>query len=133
MGSVKSKTSLKKPKAYLNWFEIPVLDLHRAVSFYNHIYTMQMETIELNGYAMAVFPEKTSIGGALVMGPGCIPSEAGTLVYLNGGNDLDVVLSKINAAGGRVVMGKTFIHEDAGYFALFIDSEGNKLALHSKK
>jgi predicted enzyme related to lactoylglutathione lyase len=61
-----------------------------------------------------------------------VPSEVGPLIYLNGGTDLNNVLSKVNEAGGRVVMEKTFLSETAGYFALFIDSEGNRLALHSK-
>lgn len=80
---------------------------------------------------MAFFPADQGIGGALVMGPGCIPSEVGTLVYLNAGNDLSPVLEKIQEAGGRIVLEKTQINDESGYFALFIDSEGNKLALHS--
>jgi predicted enzyme related to lactoylglutathione lyase len=54
------------------------------------------------------------------------------LLYLNGGKDLTVVLSRIEAAGGRVIMGKSLIDEAVGYFALFMDTEGNRLALHSK-
>ena len=92
-----------------------------------------MNTVELNGFAMSYFPTDSGIGGAVVTGPGCVPSEVGPLVYLNAGEDLNNVLSKVNEAGGRVVMGKTFLGESAGYFALFIDSEGNRLALHSQK
>jgi predicted enzyme related to lactoylglutathione lyase len=88
--------------------------------------------MELNGFAMGFFPAENGIGGAIVTGQGCVPSETGPLIYLNGGDDLDNVLSKVNEAGGRVVMGKTFLSEAVGYFALFIDSEGNRLALHSK-
>lgn len=117
---------------YINWFEIPVLNLDRAVNFYNQIYDIQMERTEANGYAMAFFPSEEGIGGALVMGPGCVPSETGSLVYLNAGEHLQEILSKVEMNGGRVIMGKTEIDEDAGHFALFIDSEGNKLALHSK-
>ena len=92
-----------------------------------------MTSVELNGFAMGFFPAENGIGGAIVSGPGCVPSEIGPLMYLNGGEDLNNVLSKVNEAGGRVVMEKTFLSESAGYFAMFIDSEGNRLALHSKK
>ena len=132
MGSVSSKTSKKKLKHFINWFEIPVLNLQRAVAFYNHIYGIEMEILELDNYSMAFFPANGGIGGAIVMGEGCIPSETGTLVYLNGGKDLSPILEKIELAGGRIVMAKTQINDAAGYFALFIDTEGNRLALHSK-
>lgn len=92
-----------------------------------------MTSVELNGFSMGFFPAENGIGGAIVSGPGCVPSEIGPLMYLNGGEDLNNVLSKVNEAGGRVVMEKTFLSESAGYFAMFIDSEGNRLALHSKK
>jgi predicted enzyme related to lactoylglutathione lyase len=132
MGSTSSKHSKKKLKHYVNWFEIPTLNLQRAVAFYNQIYGIKMETVELNGYSMAFFPTDGGIGGALVMGQGCIPSETGTLVYLNGGNDLMTILQKIEEAGGRIILNKTMINDESGYFALFIDTEGNRLALHSK-
>ena len=132
MGSTSSKPSKKKLKHYVNWFEIPALNLQRAVAFYNQIYGIEMETVELNGYSMAFFPTE-GIGGAIVMGQGCIPSETGTLVYLNGGKDLTSILERIEGAGGRIIMNKTKINDESGYFALFIDTEGNRLALHSNK
>ncbi|MEQ9298448.1 MAG: VOC family protein [Cyclobacteriaceae bacterium] len=132
MGSTSSSKPTKQLKDYVNWFEIPALNIQRAVSFYNHIYGLEMEITEANNYAMAFFPADKGIGGAIVMGEGSIPSEVGPLVYLNGGKDLSLVLNNIEAAGGRVVLPKTLIDEDSGYFALFIDSEGNRLALHSQ-
>ncbi|WP_432410561.1 VOC family protein [Rasiella sp. SM2506] len=133
MGTLGSKQKTKKIKNYVNWFEIPVLNLKRAVAFYNHIYNIQMEMTEMNEYAMAFFPADNGIGGALVMGPGSVPSETGSLIYLNGGEDLQILVNKVEIAGGRVILEKTKIDDDSGYFALFIDTEGNKLALHSKK
>jgi len=133
MGTLGSTQKTKKLKNYVNWFEIPVLDLKRAVTFYNHIYGIKMEMTEMNEYAMAFFPTNNGIGGALVMGPGCIPSETGSLIYLNGGENLQNLLDKVEKASGRIILEKTKIDDDSGYFALFIDSEGNKLALHSKK
>ena len=132
-GRAKSKAKRKtKLKNFVNWFEIPAHDLPRAVAFYNHIYDVEMQTTEMNGYAMALFPADKGIGGAVVQGQGCVPSDTGTLVYLNGGKDLLDVLGRVEDAGGRVVLGKTQISDDVGYFAIFIDTEGNKLALHSK-
>jgi hypothetical protein len=132
MGSISSKPTKHKLKHFVSWFEIPALNLQRAVAFYNHIYGIEMDTVELSGYSMAFFPADSGIGGAVVMGQGCIPSETGTLVYLNGGKDLTAVLNKIEEAGGRIILKKTKINDESGYFALFIDTEGNRLALHSK-
>ncbi len=132
MGNLGTKRVKKISKQFINWFEIPVHDLNRAVSFYNYLYGIQLEKIEMNEYAMALFPGETSVGGALVMGPGSIPSETGTLVYLNATEDMDVMLQRVEKLGGRIIMEKTKINDETGYFALFIDSEGNKLALNSK-
>jgi len=132
MGLPSTRKKSEKLRHYVSWFEIPALNLLRAVGFYNYIYGIEMETTETNGYAMALFPADNGIGGAIVVGEGSVPSETGTLVYLNGGNDLAIVLGKIEQAGGRIILEKTLISEDDGYFALFIDTEGNKLALHSK-
>jgi hypothetical protein len=127
----KKKTAIIKD--FVSWFEIPALNFVQATAFYSHIYGIEMTKIDNNGYSMAFFPTKEGIGGAVVAGPGSIPSDSGPLIYLNGGTDLNNVLSKVPEAGGRIVMEKTFIADDSGYFAIFIDSEGNKLALHSKK
>lgn len=135
------KTSVKhvrkeKPlnlKHYINWFEIPAYNFERAVSFYNQIYAIEMESTQINGYTMAFFPANKGIGGAVVAGEGCTPNTTGPLLYLNGGKDLNVVLSRIEAAGGRIIMDKSLIDEAVGYFALFMDTEGNRLALHSRK
>ncbi len=119
-------------KDYVSWFEIPAVNFAQAVNFYNKIYQINMETNVTETHSMAFFPIKNGIGGAIVAGLGSLPSDKGPLLYLNGGNDLNDVLSLVEEAGGRVVMPKTLISEDAGYFAIFLDSEGNKLALHSK-
>ncbi len=134
MGSMPGKNRKEtKLKNYVSWFEIPAVNFQQAVAFYNHIYGIEMETFTNKEYTMAIFPSDGGIGGAVVSGPGSIPNENGALVYLNAGNDLNHVLSKVEEAGGRIVMPKTAINADVGFFAIFIDSEGNKLALHSKK
>ncbi|MDZ7648956.1 MAG: VOC family protein [Cytophagales bacterium] len=128
---VKKEKPLKL-KHFVNWFELPAYNFERAVNFYNTIYGITMETSEIGGYAMAYFPATTGIGGAVVRGEGCVPSMTGPSIYLNGGKDLDVVLLKIEIAGGRIILPKTIINEAIGYFALFVDTEGNRLALQSK-
>ncbi|SDE33102.1 hypothetical protein SAMN05421636_104379 [Pricia antarctica] len=120
------------PTDFVSWFEIPALDFNQAVQFYNHIFGIEMEQNITDVNSMAFFPVTSGIGGAVISGPGSIPSPIGPLIYLNGGNDLKNVLNKVEQAGGRIVMPKTLISEDEGYFAIFIDCQGNKLALHSK-
>jgi len=127
VGSSKHHARLKN---YISWFEVPVYDIHRAAAFYNAIYGIEME-ISVNGdFAMAYFPADDGVGGALIAGPGCYPSDTGSLIYLNAGNDLDGVLGRVELAGGRVIMPRTLINAASGSFALFLDSEGNRLALH---
>jgi predicted enzyme related to lactoylglutathione lyase len=132
MGLPSTGKKSTKLRHYVSWFEIPALNLLRAVGFYNFIYGIEMETTVTSGYAMALFPADNGIGGAIVVGEGSTPSATGTLVYLNAGNDLAPVLGRVEKGGGRIIMGKTLISKEDGYFALFIDTEGNKLALHSK-
>ncbi len=118
-------------KNYVTWFEIPAIDFKQAVHFYNHIYGIEMVQNVTNENSMAFFPATSGIGGAVIAGPGSVPSDTGPLIYLNGGDDLENVLNKVEEAGGRIIMSKTLIEKDAGYFAIFLDSQGNKLALHS--
>jgi len=70
-------------------------------------------------------------GGSVVHGEGYQPSLDGTRIYLNAGPDLSVVLDRVTGAGGVVVMGKTQISPDVGYFAIIDDTEGNRVCLHS--
>lgn len=131
-GKHAAQGSMPVEDSMIRWFEIPVLDMARAVAFYGHVCSVALEVTENGDHAMAFFPhEPGNVGGALVAGPGCVPSGSGTLVYLNAGDDLIKALRHVEEAGGRVVLGKTVLG-DAGYFALFIDTEGNKLALHSR-
>jgi len=121
-------------KNALNWFEIPVADLERATSFYETIFQCKMMPMDLqNGLRMRIFPtEPGTTGGALCHHPQFYkPSATGTLVYLNGNPDLQLVLDRIEAAGGKINLPKTQISADIGYMAMFTDSEGNSVALHS--
>lgn len=115
----------------LNWFEIAVSDMDRALKFYNTILGAEMTVMApMPGFTMAMFPAEDGVGGALMQGEGYIPGQQGTVVYLNGGDDLSTVLDKVEGAGGQVVMPKTGIGEN-GFMAYFADTEGNKVGLHS--
>lgn len=119
-------------KNSLNWFEIPVNNFERAKKFYSKIYDLEMPAQEMGPNMMGFFlAERGGIGGAIVQGPGYKPSQEGALVYLNGGKDLSVVLKRVESAGGKVILPKTKITDELGYFAYFIDSEGNKVGIHS--
>jgi predicted enzyme related to lactoylglutathione lyase len=120
---------MKKTTA-INWFEIPVTNMERAKQFYNSIFNIKLQDLELGGNEFAFFPDEMS-GGALAKGEGYIPSQTGSLCYLNGGNDLNGVLEKIEGAGGKVILPKTNIGQH-GFIARFIDSEDNMVALHSQ-
>ncbi|MCF8267838.1 MAG: VOC family protein [Ignavibacteriales bacterium] len=117
----------------INWFEIPVANMERAISFYQTVLGGEFYRMEMSGIDMAFFPmEGEGIGGALCCGEGYVPSEHGCLVFLNGGDDLSVALSRVNSAGGKVIQEKTLVREDIGFMAMFIDSEGNRIAFHSR-
>ncbi|MCX6152279.1 MAG: VOC family protein [Ignavibacteriales bacterium] len=116
----------------INWFEIPVIDFAKAKKFYESIFGYTMDAQDMMGFQMGFFKcDKEAVGGAIVKGEGYKPSTEGTVVYLNGGDDLTTVLSKVEAAGGKVVLPKTLITAEIGYWAFFIDVEGNKIGLHS--
>ena len=130
--SPKKMEKLSATTNALNWFEIPVTDADRAQTFYETIFDIQMFPIDMMGMKMIMFPSQSpKSGGALVKSESHIPSKTGSLIYLNGNPDLQLVLDRIPAAGGEIVMPKTFIDADTGYMAFFIDSEGNNVGLHS--
>lgn len=118
----------------LNWFEISVTDMGRAKKFYETIFGIEMEEMEMMGMKMANFPGDGSNGkvsGGLVQGPMHQPSADGAKIYLNGNPDLALALSRVEAAGGKVLMPKTKVSDEIGYMAFFTDTEGNTVALHS--
>jgi uncharacterized protein len=119
----------------INWFEIPAGDIKRAKKFYENIFATEMPTQEMMGMQMAFFPAEPGNGkvaGALVQSDMHKPSKEGSVVYLNANPNMDTVVSKIETAGGKVVMPKTKISDEIGHMAFFIDSEGNRVALHSQ-
>jgi len=116
----------------IGWFEIPVSDLVRAKKFYNTILNIDLRDGGFGDEEMAMFPsDMKNVSGALVMGPTRLPNAQGVLIYFKVGEDLDKVLSKVENAGGQIIVAKTLIMPEAGYFGIFMDTEGNNIGLHS--
>ena len=101
--------------------------------FFSKIFDYEMPTQQMGANMMGFLPFEMGkgVGGAIIYGESYAPSREGPVIYLNGGDDLKVVLDRVEDAGGRVLMGKTLINPEIGYFAIFLDCEGNRLALHS--
>lgn len=122
-------------KNAISWFEIPAIDLDRAQKFYETIFDIQMIAMDMPQLKMRLFPidDPMNIGGAICSsGDFYKPSaENGPLVYLNGNPDVQLILDKIKPAGGQVLIPKTQISPEHGYMAVFLDTEGNRVALHS--
>ena len=109
---MESKTSIKMKHA-VSWFEIPVGKMSRARKFYESIFGFEMINMDLGGeLKMTMFPvEEGGIGGALCE---------------------HKILDNIEENGGKILQPKTRINEEYGYMAMFLDSEGNRVALHSQ-
>jgi predicted enzyme related to lactoylglutathione lyase len=119
----------------INWFEIPVSDLQRAKHFYQVAFGIHMNETEMTGIKMAIFPYEMGSGktsGALVESDFHKPGQDGAILYLNANPSMDAVLERIEAEGGKKLMAKTQISPEVGYMAFFLDSEGNRIALHSQ-
>lgn len=120
-------------KNAISWFEIPVTDISRAKKFYDTVLEIEIQEMDMPGMKYGMFPydrDNEGVGGGLVQMDGVSPSAEGLTLYLNGGNDLTAPLGRVEAAGGKIIQPKTDIGEN-GFMAMFIDTEGNRLALHS--
>lgn len=122
-------------KTAISWFEISATDLSRAQKFYEEIFGMQMIPMDNDGYQMRMFPLEdpmNGVGSAVVLQSDFHqPASSGTLIYLNANPDVQLVADKVEAAGGKVVVPKMEISPDYGYMAVIIDTEGNRIGLHS--
>jgi len=114
--------------------EIPTNDFSRAVKFYQAILDVSIEEIDMQGTLMGLFPSDGEVVSvALIKGKEYKTTVDGTIVYLNAGDDLQIVLDKIEPNGGKVIVPKTVIGPEMGFFAMFTDTEGSKLGLHSSQ
>ena len=130
------ETKTKNMQNAISWFEIPTTDINRAQKFYETIFSITMMPMDMPNIKMRMFPlddMMTQVGGALVDSGGFHKASVtdGPLIYLNGNPDVQHVLDKVVEAGGSIMVPKTEISPDYGFMAVFIDTEGNRVALHS--
>jgi predicted enzyme related to lactoylglutathione lyase len=121
-------------KNAISWFEIPATDLERATKFYESVFDMQMSAWDFPNIRMRIFPlDGMGVGGAIVDSGGFHKPSAtdGPLIYLNANPDVQIFLDKIVLAGGNIIVPKTEISPEYGHMAVFIDTEGNRIGLHS--
>lgn len=120
----------------ISWFEIPSTNLERTTKFYETLFDVQLFAMDMPNIKMRVFPVKdmmNHISGAIVHTDGFhTPSENnGVLIYLNANPDVQHILDKVEAAGGKIILPKTEISPEHGFMAIILDTEGNRIGLHS--
>ncbi|MYC82432.1 MAG: VOC family protein [Acidobacteria bacterium] len=116
----------------VHWFEISVNDMDRAKKFYESVLGLQLDLNRVESTLMAWFPTTeggAGCSGALLKSEGRTPSHHGTMIYFSV-SDIEAVLARVEAAGGRTLTPRTDIGE-YGFYAYFEDSEGNRVGLHS--
>lgn len=121
-------------KNLISIVEIPVVDFPRAVTFYETVLDVSIREMEMGGVRMGILPgEARAVAVVLAKGEDYKPTLEGAVLYLNAGDDLQPVLDRVKQNGGQIIVPKTAISPEMGFFALFIDTEGNKMGLHSAK
>ncbi|APQ18922.1 VOC family protein [Maribacter hydrothermalis] len=119
-------------KSFISIFEIPATDISRAVDFYKAILDINIEKMEFPEMQMGVLPyEGQMVTGVIMKAEGYLPSANGVTIYLNGGDNLQTILDKVAQNGGEIMVPKSLHADESGYYAIFLDSEGNKMGLHS--
>ncbi|MDM9630549.1 VOC family protein [Robiginitalea aurantiaca] len=121
----------------ISWVEIPVLEMARARRFYENVFGFEIEVQQFNDLLMGWFPfadGKPGASGSLVQHEtGYTPSDSkGPVIYF-ACEDLQQELDRVAGAGGQILQPKTQISEAIGFMGVFLDSEGNRIALHSRK
>lgn len=117
----------------VNWFEIPAADMERAVKFYNTVLGANMQSMDTGTGKYAFFPANGGVGGAIGQGGPYEPGDGkGVIIYLSVDGDLNTSLERVEGAGGKVVVEKRPLGPN-GFFARFLDSEGNMMGLFSPR
>jgi predicted enzyme related to lactoylglutathione lyase len=125
-------SKIEDMKSYISMFEIPATDISRAINFYQALLDIKIEKMDVEGMEMGILPyEGQMVTGVIIKEKGSKPSADGVTIYLNAGENLQVVLDRVEKNGGQIIVPKTAHADESGFFALFLDTEGNKLALNS--
>lgn len=122
----------------IGWVEVPVTDMERAVRFYESVFGFKMERHLMGPLEMAWFPwieGGLGTSGSLVYHKDSYkPSQDGVLIYFTAhSGDLQNELDRVEKVGGKVLQSKTLITEEIGYMGLIVDTEGNRIGIHSRK
>ncbi len=120
---------------HLAWFEVPVIKMSRAIAFYEKVFDITIKPVTFGGLEMGWFPPSEEVGaatGTLIKQESYIPSETSTLLYFST-EEITIELQRVEVAGGKIIQPKTEIGEGHGFMAVFLDTEGNRVALHSNK
>lgn len=127
-----TNSKVKNMNSYISIFEIPATDITRAINFYQSVLDLKIEKMEMPEMQMGVLPyEGQMVTGVIIKADGYKPSADGVTIYLNGGDNLQVILDKVEKNGGKVITPKTPHADESGFFAIFLDTEGNKMGLNS--
>jgi uncharacterized protein len=122
----------KDMKSYISMFEIPATDISRAINFYQTLLDIKIEKMDIEGIQLGILPyEGQMVHGVIIKADEYKPSADGVTMYLNAGENLQFVLDKVEKNGGEIIIPKTAHADGSGFFAIFLDSEGNKMALNS--
>ena len=118
--------------SFVSIFEIPATEISRAVDFYEAILDIKIEKIDFPGMQMGLFPSEGQMTfGVIIQGDDYKPSANGVTIYFNGGDNLQIILDKVEKKGGKIIAPKTLLADESGFFAMLIDTEGNRIGLHS--
>lgn len=112
------------------WVDIPVKDLARAMKFYGAVLANKVSKMEFPGGEFGILDHEQGNGGCLVKNDAEVSATAGILVYLNVNGRIRDAVALVEQHGGKVVQ-PTHSIGPHGYRAIILDSEGNRLALHS--
>lgn len=113
----------------ISWFDVPALDLERAMHFYSIVLDVEINE-EFPGVAVMLH-DQGDVAGCVFKSEEIKPSDQGMLLYFNVNGRLDAAVAAVEECGGTVKEPPHSIG-DFGYRALVIDSEGNRIALHSE-
>jgi uncharacterized protein len=120
----------------LCWTDIPVTNLDRAVKFYSAVLGKEVKKLSEGGMEYGLLPhEEQNASGCLCIrgdsgGVDNTPSANGPLIYLSVEGRLDEAVEAARKSGGKILRAKQKIGEH-GFRAVIIDSEGNRIALHT--
>lgn len=129
-----TNSKVKNMNSYISMLEIPATDISRAINFYQTILDIKIEKMDAEGMKMGIFPyENQMVTAVIIEADGYKPSADGITIYLNGGDNLQVILDRVGKNGGKIITPKTAHADGSGFFAIFIDTEGNKIGLNSPK